>query len=173
MESSEAAFCIRRWTLCRGRHWNHASIPAVPIWQTACTVQSISPCTQTDRLPPSVATEAGGSDSVRRISAGILCVCVAKHRDGSRQRPWLTISFLTVVIRIWCGMKATGRLFASPATTARRGRKTEIPSIDIDYVWNAAGGGIKIPNCEFFTDRRSLSRTKTGIQTPYWPLSEI
>ena len=28
-------------------------------------------------------------------------------------------------------------------------------------------GGIKIANCEFFTDRRSLSRTKTGIQTPY------
>ena len=31
----------------------------------------------------------------------------------------------------------------------------------------AVGWGIKIANCEFFTDRRSLSRTKTGIQTPY------
>jgi hypothetical protein len=25
-------------------------------------------------------------------------------------------------------------------------------------------GGIKIANCEFFTDRRSLSRTKTKVQ---------
>ena len=29
---------------------------------------------------------------------------------------------------------ATGRLFASPAMTARRGQKTEIPSIGIDCV---------------------------------------
>ena len=165
MESSEAAFCIRRWTLCRRNVRSPASIPAVPIWQTVCTVQSISHCTQTDRLPLSVATTAGGSGSAKRTSAGIPCVCIAKHRDGSRQRPLLTISFLTVVIRIWCGMKATGRRYASPATTARHGRKTEILSIGIDCVWNAAGGGIKIANCEFFTDRRSLSRTKTKVQT--------
>jgi len=63
-------------------------------------VQSISPCTQTDRLPPSVDTAADGSDSARRTSAGIPCVCGAKHRDGSQQQLWSTMSFLTVVIRI-------------------------------------------------------------------------
>ena len=52
---------------------------------------------------PSAAKRGYGSKWQRVSKAylpGILCVCGAKHRDGSRQRPWSTILFLTVVIRI-------------------------------------------------------------------------
>ena len=52
---------------------------------------------------PSAAKRGYGSKWQRLSKAYLrrhpLCVR-CKHRDGSRQRPWSTISFLTVVIRI-------------------------------------------------------------------------
>ena len=50
---------------------------------------------------PSAAKRGYGSKWQRLSTCGsIRCVCVAKHRDGSQQQLWSTISFRIVVIRI-------------------------------------------------------------------------
>ena len=129
-------------------------------------MRSISPCTQTVPQLPSVATAASGRESAKLTSASTQCVCAVWQKVDTFLQRWSITYNRIVVMKRLCGVNQTGRHCASRVTIKRHGQRIRILSTPTEQTpW-----GPKTSKCEHSKDRRPLSRTKTGIQTPYCPL---
>ena len=126
-----------RWRRCRHSPQNHVGIPDAPTLHMKCIVRYTRIYIK-ERQLMSVDTHPSGEGYQSCTWKHILSAWSAGETENLPRQWWLTTSYHTEVMNIWCGAKATGKACANVVTIRKQDGLTANRNMDI--IFDPPGG---------------------------------